>query len=152
MRQRALVTCLCVYSDAINQLDDAARRRQARPVTDDREPDEKYDVIRRLIGAWTERVESAPLDVVESSALAEDDEATAYLQLSHMVHRSLHVAVDHLQALADLGREAPPLLRLPDTRAWGARERRNRRVSLGAGGACRARQAQAHPGGCALPG
>ncbi len=66
-------------------------------------------MIRRLIGAWTERVESAPLDVVEGSALAEDDEATAYLQLSQMVHMSLHVAVDHLQMMVSLISDAKHL-------------------------------------------
>jgi hypothetical protein len=55
-----------------------------------------------LIDEWFERTSAPPAEVQSGSELDEDDRATDYLHVSHMVTTSLIHAVDHLYALRTL--------------------------------------------------
>ncbi len=64
--------------------------------------DDEISWLFRSVGKWHARTTEAPAEVQVGSELYADDEATNYLHLSHMVHISLLLAVDHLHCLRTL--------------------------------------------------
>lgn len=68
----------------------------------DQDDAERLTSLARLIDGWLARTTSIPADVQPGSELGDDDLATDYLHLSHMVMTSLIHAVDHLHALRTL--------------------------------------------------
>jgi len=63
---------------------------------------ERRQRLVRLIDEWFARTSAPPAEVQPGSELGEDDRATDYLHVSHMVTTSLIHAVDHLHALRTL--------------------------------------------------
>jgi len=63
---------------------------------------ERQQRLVQLIDEWFARTSAPPAEVQPGSELDEDDRATEYLHVSHMVTISLIHAVDHLHALRTL--------------------------------------------------